>query len=62
MYKLVTESNRPAFLRSGNLEAKIENYSLDSIPGVGRSAPVGRDTGGEKIKTAGSARLCVAGR
>lgn len=30
MYKLVTESNRPVILCAGNLEAKIEFYSLDS--------------------------------
>ena len=62
MYKLVTESNRPACPRSGNLEAKIEIYSLDSVPGVGRPAPVVRRCQGRKIKTAGSVRLWVAGR
>lgn len=62
MYKLVAESNRPACPRSGNLEAKIEIYSLDSAPGFGRPAPVVRRCQGRKIKTAGSARQWVAGR
>lgn len=36
MYKLVTESNRPAFPCAGNLEPKIEFYSLDSFPAITR--------------------------
>ena len=36
MYKLVTESNRPAIPCAGNLEPKIEFYSLDSVQAVTR--------------------------
>lgn len=36
MYKLVTESNRPVIPCAGNLEPKIEFYSLDSVQAVTR--------------------------
>lgn len=56
MYKLVTESNRAAFPRSGNLEAKNEFYSLDSVQRAGRSVPAFRGGSGESFGLEGAFR------